>query len=118
MMNFNEFKTVASVKSAAREMMSTKLLEFFQKEFGESNVSIVGSNEIAVCVGTRNDSFGNPQEICVSIKPTAKDYENRKATKKSFVAFDRLAAAKEYENSYTEKEEKKLEKKAKKEAEK
>lgn len=99
MMNFNEMKTTANVKAAAREMVFEKLLNFFKNELGDSNVSIIGANEIAICVGYRNNSYGKSQEVCVVIKPTAKDFENRKTTKKSFVSFDRIAAENEYKTT-------------------
>ena len=62
----------------------------------------------------RRDASGNENEVCVVIKPTAKDFENRITSKKTFTAFERLTAAKEYEISCEEK----AEKEAKKEAEK
>lgn len=113
-MDFNTMKNSTVVKKAAREMIAEKLITFFKNEFGEEMVSVIGNNEIAVCVGTRNDSLGNAKEICVTVKPTAKDYEKRTTTKKTFEAFDRTAAVKDYEASCEDKIQKKAEKKANK----
>lgn len=114
MTNFNEMKNTTAVKNAARKEIFEKIMDFLTSEYGADNVSITGSNEVAVCIGTRRDSSGNENEVCVVIKPTAKDFENRITSKKTFTAFERLTAAKEYEISCEEK----AEKEAKKEAEK
>ena len=114
MTNFNEMKNANAVKNAAREEIFTKIMEFLSDEYGTENVSLVGSNEVAVCVGTRKNSIGEENEVCVVLKPTAKDFEDRKTTKKTFVAFDRLAAATAYTETCTEKAEKEAEKAAKK----
>lgn len=104
MTNFNEMKNANAVKNAAREEIFTKITGFLRSEYGAENVSITGSNEVAICVGTRTNSAGEDNEVCVALKPTAKDFEDRKTTKKSFVAFDRLAAAALYAESLGEKE--------------
>lgn len=114
MTNFNEMKNATAVKTAARKEIFEKIMDFLTSEYGADNVSIIGSNEVAVCIGTRRDASGNENEVCVVIKPTAKDFENRITSKKTFTAFERLAAEKEYEISCEEK----AEKEAKKEAEK
>lgn len=114
MANFNEMKNATAVKTAARKEIFEKIMDFLTSEYGADNVSITGSNEVAVCIGTRRDASGNENEVCVVIKPTAKDFENRITSKKTFTAFERLTAAKEYEISCEEK----AEKEAKKEAEK
>lgn len=116
MTNFNEMKNATAVKIAARKEVFEKIMDFLANEYGASNVSITGSNEVAVCVGTREDVSGNENEICVVIKPTAKDFENRTTSKKTFVAFDRLAAAEEYKISCEEKAKKEAEKAAAKAA--
>lgn len=114
MMNFNEMKSATEVKNAARAEVFEKMMNFFANEYGEDNISLIGSNELAICVGTRNDAVGNGREVCVVLKPTAKDYENRVTTKKTFAAFDRAAAVKEYEIACAEKADKAVEKAVKK----
>lgn len=110
MTNFNEMKNANAVKNAAREEVFTKIMEFFRNEYGTENVSLIGSNEVAVCIGTRTNSAGEENEVCVVLKPTAKDFEDRKTTKKTFVAFDRLAAAELYAEACAEKKAEKAEK--------
>lgn len=114
MTNFNEMKNATAVKTAARKEIFEKIMCFLANEYGDDNVSITGSNEVAVCIGTRKDASGNENEVCVVIKPTAKDFENRITSKKTFTAFERLTAAREYEISCEEKAEKEAEKAAKK----
>ena len=114
MTNFNEMKNATAVKTAARKEIFEKIMCFLANEYGADNVSITGSNEVAVCIGTRRDASGNENEVCVVIKPTAKDFENRITSKKTFTAFERLTAAREYEISCEEKAEKEAEKASKK----
>lgn len=114
MTNFNNFETVTAVKNEARRIAAEMIRELFIEKLGAENVSEIGSNEIAVCLGTKDLTDGTTAEICVAIKPTAKDFETRKTTKKTFTAFERIIEEEAWE---TEKKEK-ADKKAKAEVEK
>lgn len=120
MTNFNNFKTATAVKNEARKISFEMIRKFFIEELGEENVSEIGSNEIAVCLGTKDLTDGTTAEVCVSIKPTAKDYESRKTTKKTFEAFERIVEEEAWEMECKEKSDKKAKaeaEKAKKKAE-
>lgn len=109
MYDFNEKKTAASIKSAVREIAFSDLVETFSEKYGTDNVSIVGANEIAVCVGTRTLTDGTEGEVCFTVKPVAKDFDIRTADSgKVFLPYERLAEADAYEVEKTEKEEKTL----------
>ena len=115
MTNFNEFKNATAVKNEARKIAFEMIKTFFTEKLGEENVSIIGNNEIAICLETKDLADGSTSEICVTFKPTAKDYENRKTTKKTFEAFERLIEADLYEAEQQEKADKKAEKEKAKE---
>lgn len=118
MFDFNEKKTAASVKSAVREIAFADLVAAFSEKYGAENVSIVGSSEIAVCVGTRTLTDGTEGEVCFTVKPVAKDFDVRTTDSgKVFLPYERLAEADAYEVEKTEKEQK-AEQKAKERAEK
>lgn len=119
MYNFDECKNLSSVKSKVRELALADLLDFFIEKYGEDNISIVGNNEIAVCLGTKTLSDGTIGEVCFTTKPVAKDYDVRTATTsgKVFQPYERIKEADAYEVEKTEKE-KKAEEQAKQRAEK
>lgn len=96
MINFNDLQTNANVKNAAKAVVIEKLIEFLKKEFGDEQTSIIGSNKIAVCVGYRKNSYGEPQEVCVEITSVAKDFEDRKTANKTFSTFKRKSKEEEY----------------------
>lgn len=110
-------KNVTAIKAEMRKDTFNFLLEKAKEEYGEDCVSVVGTNEIAVAIGVIKDKDGFEQEVCVTIKPTVKEWEDRTTAKKIFVQYDRLDEAEMYEMSVKEKEEekaKKEEEKAKK----
>ena len=99
------FKTAKSVKDAAREAAFDVLVSAFSEAFGADSVSVIGSAEIAVCVGTRILSDGTVGEVCVTVKPVSKDFDVRVTTSgKSVMPFERLVAADDYEAEKSEKE--------------
>ena len=75
---------------------------------------VPSSNEYAVVVGTANDGDGCPNDVVVTVKPTVKDWETRKTTKKTFEKYDIDAEAAAYEMELSEKEKAKAEKEKKK----
>ena len=99
MMNFENVK---NVKDAAKTDVLANIVATLVEVYGEENVSRVGTTEYAVAVGAKD---GN--EVVVNIKPTSKDFENRKTSKKEFVAYDRLAAAADFDAKEVEKAKKK-----------
>lgn len=112
-----EFKTAKSVKDAARESAFDVLVSAFSEAFGADAVSVIGSAEVAVCVGTRILSDGTVGEVCVTVKPVAKDFDFRVTDSgKTFVPFERLTEADEYEAEKSEKERKAEERARAKEA--
>ena len=110
MTNYSELKNATEVKKAMRADVAALLKEFFIEKFGEENVSIVGSNEIAVCIGALPDEYGFERELVVTVKPTAKDWVDRETSKKVFEAYSRLDEAEAYEIELSEKEKAKAEK--------
>lgn len=110
MTNYSEMKNATAIKNAMRTDMTSLLHKFFIEKFGEENVSIVGSNEIAICIGTIPDSDGFVRELVVTVKPTAKDWIDRKTSKKVFEAYSRLDEAEAYKIETEEKAKAKEEK--------
>ena len=96
MTNYAEMKNATAIKNAMRADVADLLKTFAVEKFGEENVSVVGSNEIAICIGTLPDADGFDRELVVTVKPTAKDWIDRKTTKKIFEAYNRLDEAEAY----------------------
>ena len=96
MTNYAEMKNATTIKNAMRADVADLLKTFAVEKFGEENVSVVGSNEIAICIGTLPDADGFDRELVVTVKPTAKDWIDRKTTKKIFEAYNRLDEAEAY----------------------
>ena len=107
--NFSELKESA-IKNTARAAVIEVLRDMLETSFGAGAVSQVGSGEFAICVG----EAPNGNEVCVSLKVSAKDFENRQTAKKTFVAYDRHAAAQEYDEKVDEAAAKKADAEAKK----
>ena len=103
MTNYSEMKNATAIKNAMRADVADLLNKFLIEKFGEENVSIVGSNEIAVCIGALPDEYGFERELVVTIKPTAKDWVDRETSKKVFEAYDRIGEAEAYETELSEK---------------
>ena len=103
MTNYSEMKNATAIKNAMRADVADLLNKFLIEKFGEENVSIVGSNEIAVCIGALPDEYGFERELVVTIKPTAKDWVDRETSKKVFEAYDRIGEAEAYEMELSEK---------------
>lgn len=117
MFNFDECKSTV-VKTKVREIAFQDLLDSFIDRYGVENVSIVGNNEIAVCIGTRTLTDGTIGEVVFTVKPVAKDFDSRVTESgKPRSAYERLSESDAYELEKTEKE-KKAEEKARLKAEK
>ena len=110
MINYAEMKNATAIKNAMRADVADLLKTFAVEKFGEENVSVVGSNEIAICIGTLPDADGFDRELVVTVKPTAKDWIDRKTTKKIFEAYNRLDEAEAYAVELEEKAKAKEEK--------
>ena len=110
MTNYAEMKNATAIKNAMRADVADLLKTFAVEKFGEENVSVVGSNEIAICIGTLPDADGFDRELVVTVKPTAKDWVDRKTTKKIFEAYNRLDEAEAYAVELEEKAKAKEEK--------
>lgn len=105
MTDFNTFKNVSAVKKAIREIAFGDMMEFFAEKYGAENVSIVGNNEIAVCIGTRTLADSTEGEICFTVKPVAKDFDVRVAESgKVFQPYERIKESDAYEIEKTKKE--------------
>ena len=115
MTNYAEMKNATAIKNAMRADVADLLKTFAVEKFGEENVSVVGSNEIAICIGTLPDADGFDRELVVTVKPTAKDWIDRKTTKKIFEAYNRLDEAEAYTVELEEKAKAKEEKEKAKE---
>lgn len=106
------FATLESskVKSTAREYGVNFLRDALIEAFGESNVTQTGSGEFSVNLG----AAANENEVCIAFSVTAKDFENRQTAKRSFIAYDRIAAGEAYQAKVEESAQKKAERAAKK----
>ncbi len=94
MKNFDEFKTATAVKNEVRKIGFNLLYKAACMEYGEENVSITGSNEVAVCIGYRTLSDGTEGEVCFTSAPVAKNFDRRVTPKgKIFEPFERLTEA-------------------------
>ena len=111
MMNFtlNKEMTVAKIKAEAKTSMTDMLIEKLSEIFGDENVAMVRignstskSNEIGVRMGIVTEG-GETYELCATVNATAKEFIDRKTSKKTYSAFDFDAARKEYEDYMTEK---------------
>ena len=112
--DYTGLKNATAVKAQARIDVMEVIVNALSNEFGEDVVKKVGSNEYAVVVGTANDGDGYPNDVVVTVKPTVKDWETRKTTKKIFEKYDIDAEAAAYEMELSEKEKAKAEKEKKK----
>lgn len=115
--NYSEMKNATAIKAQVRADVMEVITKALIEAYGEESVKKVGSNEYAVIAGIVNDKDGFPQDVCATVKPTVKEWETRKTTKKTFEKYDIVSEAEAYEIGVAEKEEEKA-KKAKAKAEK
>lgn len=114
--NFDVYKNATAIKKEARLVVFELLKDFFTEKLGEENVSITGTNELAVHIGDKTLSDGSIAEVCATIKPTVKDYEERRTDKNFFPAFERYKKEDEYNEEMKAKAAKKKESDEKKKA--
>ena len=122
--NGQEFKNSTAVKSAMRDLVMSVCVKALKEEFGDELVKKVGSNEWGIVVGQIDDN-GCPVDAVTTLKPTVKEWADRKTAKKTYERYDLDDNATAYEMEVKEKEEEKAkkekereEKKAKEKAEK
>lgn len=103
--DFSKCKSPTAIKNAARDVAFSELLEMCAERFGADNVSIVGNAEIAVAITTAKCADGTENEVCFTIQPKMKDFDDRVSSNgKRFNAYERLVEADTYEVSKSEKE--------------
>lgn len=117
MKNIKDFKNNRAIQAFARTTAFTDLVEMFSTKYGTDKVSIVGNNTIAVALEDIELANGEISEICVEIKPVAKDVDDRKTPNKIIKGYERLNEADAYEFDKKESE-RKAEETAKRNAEK
>ena len=99
MYDFNQCKTTKEVKDKAREMAFQNLIQAYAAIYGEESVSVIGASEAAVCLGTRTLADGTTGEVCITVKPIAKDFDIRRAESgKVFKPFERIKMEEDYED--------------------
>lgn len=105
--NGTEFKSATAVKAQVRIDTMGVVVNALKTAFGDDKVAKVGSNEYGVIVGEVIDKDGFPQDVVVTVKPTVKEWENRKTDKRTYEQFILADAADAYAIEVKEKEEKK-----------
>ncbi len=108
--NYSEMKNATAIKAQVRADVMEVITKALIEAYGEESVKKVGSNEYAVIAGIVNDKDGFPQDVCATVKPTVKEWETRKTTKKTFEKYDIVSEAEAYEIEVAEKEEEKAKK--------
>lgn len=98
-------KTVTMVKNETRVKTVEDLRNALVNLYGEENVYKVGDSEFSCMVGISPTG----EEMYVNFAPTVKEYQNRTATKKSFVAYNGRTESEKYNNMVVEKNNKKAE---------
>lgn len=104
-----EYKNSTAVKAKMREMVMEVCVNALRAEFGEDLVKKVGSNEWGVVVGQIDDG-GCPIDAVTTLKPTVKEWADRKTAKKTYERYDLEDNAQAYEMEVKEKAEEKAKK--------
>ena len=107
--NGQEFKNSTAVKSAMRDLVMSVCVKALKEEFGDEFVKKVGSNEWGIVVGQIDDN-GCPVDAVTTLKPTVKEWADRKTAKKTYERYDLDDNATAYEMEVKEKEEEKAKK--------
>ena len=113
-----EFKSATAVKAQARADVMDVIVNALKAEYGDDNVAKVGSNEYGVIVGQVTDKDGFPQDVVTTLKPTVKEWEDRKTDKRVYEKYILSDVAKAYKIETKEKEEKKEQERKAREAKK
>lgn len=117
--NFDELKK-GQVPAKQRELMRVDLQAMLLEKYGEENVTQVGNNTFAVCLGLRTLDDGTQAEICNEISFTAKPYELHivESSGKKVKPYERNVRGDDFEEEQRitkEKEEQKAKEKAERE---
>lgn len=112
--NGAEFKNSTSVKNAMRKRVMEVCVKACKEEFGEDLVKKVGTNEWGIVVGQIDDN-GCPVDAVTTLKPTVKEWADRKTAKKVYERYDLEDNAQAYEMEVKEKEEERIQKEKEKE---
>jgi hypothetical protein len=114
--DYTNAKAKTEIKAEAMQIIMDALIA----AYGEENVSWVRtgngdskSNEIAAIAGMV-EVDGQEVPACFTVNASAKDFVDRKTTKKTFEAFDFYKAKADYESYVAEKAEKDADRAAKK----
>jgi hypothetical protein len=97
--DIKDCKNTTAIRDKIRKDMTALLIEFLKEKFEDEpeDVVQVGTNEIAVCVAIAEDADGFPHDVCVVVKPEVKPHLDSIGEKREVFAYDRFAAAEEYE---------------------
>jgi glycerate-2-kinase len=104
-----EYKNSTAVKAYMRKRVMEVCVTALKEEFGEELVKEVGSNEWGVVVGQISDE-GCAIDAVATLKPTVKEWADRKTAKKVYERYDLEDNAQAYELEVKEKEEERLKK--------
>ena len=104
-----EYKNSTAVKSAMRDLVMSVCVKALKEEFGDELVKKVGSNEWGIVVGQIDDN-GCTVDAVTTIKPTVKEWADRKTAKKTYERYDLEDNAQAYEMEVKEKAEEKAKK--------
>ena len=85
--NGQEFKNSTAVKAYMRKRVMEVCVTALKEEFGEELVKEVGSNEWGVVVGQISDE-GCSIDAVTTLKPTVKEWADRKTAKKTYERYD------------------------------
>lgn len=113
MANYNVTKdyTMSKIKTEVKASAMDVIFAALVAEYGAENVAWVRTgnssktNEIAAIIGTA-DVDGQEVPVCFTVNASAKDFVDRKTDKKTFQAFDFVAAKEEFETYVVEKSDK------------
>ena len=107
--NGQEFKNSTAVKSFMRDLVMSVCVKALKEEFGDELVKKVGSNEWGIVVGQIDDN-GCPIDVVTTLKPTVKEWADRRTAKKTYERYDLEDNAQAYEMEVKEKAEEKAKK--------
>lgn len=112
--DYSNLKNSTAIKAQVRIDVMKVVVNALKEYYGEDSVLQVGSNEYVVSAGTTRNSKGLTVDVPVTLKPTVKEWEDRKTAKKEYLKYDMLHESKEYFNKVQEDKEKAEQNKKKK----
>ncbi len=96
-----------AVKDKAREIGFAEVVAVLTEHFGADFVSVVGSAEVAIGIGSRTVADGTCPEVPLVLKLTAKEFEGHMSTGKTpawVEPYDRFEAAQDFADEVAAKE--------------